>query len=463
MKKLILVGIMAAFICILCAGCGGNEDMIHVSPDGNDKTGNGSADAPYATVPAAAAKAENGEEIVVHEGTYGKFALEKDVSGTKENPTVIRVADGEKAVIKNDGYGIHMVNVDNITIDGFEIEGGTHGIYYESTKEQGKDSLDNVTIKNCTVHGIRGTHGICVYAKNSLAPMKNLTMEGCEVYDCRCGSSESTVFNGNIDGFIISNNVIHDNNNIGIDMIGFEGTADDPEVDRARNGVCCGNVLYNISAAYLEDGEYDLCADGIYVDGGQDIEIYENFVFNCDIGIEAATEHSPEDNRIFMVSRIKIHDNVIASCTGWCGLCFGGYDRDLGFTEESEFYNNTFVDNATQIGIQRSKGNQIYGNLLVGGETAVEFNSDCRQKDQINDFGKNTWCPEGRKDLKDAIDFYDFDPGALFPAKAMKKQTVIYDRDEALDGFESRIDGMGSAFVPEDRYVKIYEEEQKSR
>lgn len=95
------------------------------------------------------------------------------------------------------------------------------------------------------------------------------------------------VLNGNIDGFVIKDNTIHDNNNIGIDMIGFEGTAMHPdeesgrnayEADMVRNGICEGNVIYNISAegnpAYFEDGEYDLCAGGIYVDGGQKIEIY---------------------------------------------------------------------------------------------------------------------------------------------------------------------------------------------
>ena len=156
-----------------------------------------------------------------------------------------------------------------------------------STRDQGETPLEDITIKDCTVHGIRGTHGICVYARNDLAPVVNLTMSGCEVYDCECDSSESTVFNGNIDGFEIAGNIIHENNNIGIDMIGFEGNAAHPDdgsfenlydADYVRNGTCHDNVVYGISAegnaAYYEDGEYDLCADGIYVDGGRDIEIY---------------------------------------------------------------------------------------------------------------------------------------------------------------------------------------------
>ena len=116
------------------------------------------------------------------------------------------------------------------------------------------------------------------------------------------------------------------------------------------------------------------------------------------------------------------------------------------------------MDNGTQLGIQRSRGNQIYDNLFVGGETAIEFNPDCREEDQINGFGKNTWCPGNGAELKDAIEFCDFDPQVLFPEKAMKKQTVITDRDEALDGFRSRVDGAGSNFVPEEKYIKIYKE-----
>ena len=82
------------------------------------------------------------------------------------------------------------------------------------------------------------------------------------------GSSESVVLNGNIDGFLIAGNRVHDNNNIGIDMIGFEGTAMHPdqdseknqyEADRVRNGICRDNIIYNISAegneAYFEDGD----------------------------------------------------------------------------------------------------------------------------------------------------------------------------------------------------------------
>ncbi len=43
----------------------------------------------------------------------------------------------------------------------------------------------------------------------------------------KTGSRESLVVNGNVTNFRITHNIVHDNNNIGIDVIGFERTATD--------------------------------------------------------------------------------------------------------------------------------------------------------------------------------------------------------------------------------------------
>ena len=477
-KRTTLCMLTAAVLVTICAmsiSCGktgavtdpadygdytGTDDLIHVSAEnGSDTDGNGTEENPFATLPCAAASLAPGRTIIVHDGTYAALTLTEAASGTAEAPVTIKAADGETPVIKpaDDGdeiIGIHLVNTDHITLEGLTVEGGTHGIYYESTREQGETTLDGITIRNCTVHGIRGTHGICVYARNDLAPVTNLTMTGCEVYDCECGDSESTVFNGNIDGFEISSNIIHENNNIGIDMIGFEGNAAHPEdegfdnlydADYVRNGICRDNVVYGISAegndAYLEDGEYDLCADGIYVDGGQNIEIYNNFVFCCDIGIEVATEHSPDDNPLFKVAGIDVHDNVIAGCEGWCGICFGGYDADLGYTEDCKFHNNTLIDNDTQIGVQRSRNNDVYGNLLAGGCTAVEYNTDVRAEDLSgNNIHDN--AAGGFEESDSWTDAYG---------------EVYTDQAALLDGWASLIRGCGSSFTPAEEFVNVYE------
>jgi len=478
MKKKLLVGMLViSLMGLACAACSDSKTAeasktIHVSPSGNDKTGDGSEAKPYASIEYAASKVEAGTEVLIHEGEYKQFEITSEMSGTAEAPVVFRAAEGETVVIKSkpvqnfhkqDSIGIHILNAEYITIEGFELTGGTHGIYYESTQDRGDEALRNITINDCTVHKIRGTHGICVYARNDYAPVKNITMSNCHVYDCECDSSESTVFNGNIDGFTIKGNVIHDNNNIGIDMIGFEGNArhidgkydNEYDVDFVRNGVCHDNVVYNISAegneAYLDGDEYDLCADGIYVDGGQDIEIYNNFIFNCNIGIEVATEHKPSKNPLFKVSGIDVHDNVVAACEGWCGMCWGGYDKNLGFTENCKFHHNTFIDNGTQIGVQRSLNNTIYANLFVGGDSAIEFNYDCREKDLCNDFAENAWYVDG--ELIDYIDAGDYDLSNLVD---MKKQIALAKRGDAINMLTSQIKGYGSEWVPAEKYVKKY-------
>ena len=427
------------------------QKEIHVAVNGSDELGTGIEDAPYASI-SAAAETSPASIIIVHEGDYGPVQLDPKCSGSDKAPTVIRSAEGEKAVIHAEGgTGLSLVNVSHIIVEDLEIEGGTHGIYYESTREN-EHMLTDIRFVNCMVRGVRGTHGICVYARSDRTPVQDLTIERCEVYDCECDSSETMVLNGNIDGFTICGNIIHDSNNIGIDMIGFEGTAKHPdedsgknafEVDMVRNGVCKDNVVYNISTegnqAYFEDGEFDLCAGGIYVDGGQNIEIYNNFIFHCDIGLEVATEHSPDENELFRVTGVHVHDNVIADCTGWTGICFGGYDRDLGFTEDCVFEHNTLVDNATQIGVQRSRNNRISANLIIGGETAIEFNEDCSAEDMVNDISANAFC-----DIEDE-DSWMAEYG-----------TMHQDRAEISDGFRSLIADVGSDFVPAGERIELY-------
>ena len=425
---------------------------LHVSPDGSDTNGDGTAASPYATVSRAAQTAP-GSLIIVHGGSYGPLVLGPDCSGREDSPTIIRAAEGETVVVRAEGEPcISIRNVRHIIIEGLETEGGSHGIMYESSREAGDEALCGITIRRCTVHGVRGIHGIGVYSCNDLAPVSDLTVEDCEVFDCECGSSESVVLNGNIDGFLIAGNRIHYNNNIGIDMIGFEGLAMHPddenggnpyEADQVRNGICRDNLVYNISSegneAYFEDGEYDLCADGIYVDGGRDIEICNNFIFNCDIGLEVATEHSPEDNELFRVTGVSVHDNVIADCGGWTGICFGGYDIDLGFTEDCAFDHNTLVDNDTQIGIQRSRNNRVYANLILGGGTGVEYSEECREEDMKNEISGNL-----------AAEFEDED------SWDSEFGTYYDDRQEIADGFRSLTDDAGSRFVPDEEMMEIY-------
>ena len=399
MKKaaaITIYSILLAF-CLMLSGCGAGGSSsaasgeIHVAQSGSDTAGDGSEGRPFATVQKAVSRIEPGSEVIIHSGEYPPFELDESASGTKSAPVTISAAPGETAVIKADGparkkavdpagteesFGIMMENVSFITIKGLEVDGGTHGIAYYSTDPDPARSpaRRDISIEGCTVHGIRGVHGICVYGEDPRAAVKDLRITGNEVYDCECGSSETIAVNGNIDGFEISGNIVHDSNNIGIDMIGFEGTAKDEgsadpfASDYARNGICTGNTVYDISTegndAYRKGSGYDLCAGGIYVDGGQDILISKNHVLSCDIGIEVATEHSPEETPGAKASGVKVLGNSIIGCSA-AGISLGGYAPDLGFTEGCEFSGNTLLCNSDQIVVQKSRNNLIERNIII--------------------------------------------------------------------------------------------------
>ena len=81
----------------------------------------------------------------------------------------------------------------------------------------------DITIENNLIHDIRGKNamGITVYANTSV-PVDSLIIDGNEIYDCEPEPSEALVLNGNVTNFEVTDNYVHDVNNIAIDFIGGE-------------------------------------------------------------------------------------------------------------------------------------------------------------------------------------------------------------------------------------------------
>ena len=121
-------------------------------------------------------------------------------------------------------------------------------------------------------------------------------------------------------------------------MIGFEGTAPDPTVDQARDGIVRANTVWNVDSYGNPAYGNDRSADGIYVDGGRDILIEGNVVHDVNIGIELASEHAGRSTR-----NITARNNVVYDATA-IGIAIGGYDRRRGSTEDCIIVNNTFVN-----------------------------------------------------------------------------------------------------------------------
>jgi len=154
------------------------------------------------------------------------------------------------------------------------------------------------------------------------------------------------VLNGNVDGWEVTDCLVRNCDNIGIDIIGHEGKSSNASLDQARNGVVRGNTVHHIDAlgnkAYTNSGEpsgYDLCADAIYVDGGKDVVIERNLAYSSDIGLEVASEHQNK-----ATSHITVRSNMIWN-NGQCGMAIGGWRAAAGNADHIQIVGNTFFRN----------------------------------------------------------------------------------------------------------------------
>lgn len=337
----------------------------HVSPSGDDAA-SGSRSEPWRTIQRAASIVPAGSTVWIHGGIY-REKIDIRVSGDESaGPIVFRAVAGEEPVIDGSGLtlnpddsnalltirGRHHLRIEGLVFRnlrtavrhlvpiGILVEGDTHHL----------ELVGNV------IHGIEtrypgenggDAHGIAVFGRET-GPIRDLLIAENELYDLKLGSSEAMVLNGNVTAFVVRDNVVRDCNNIGIDFIGYEGVGPTADLDRAREGVCRGNLVFGIDSsfnpAYGGDfvrGGGGRSAGGIYVDGGVDLLVEGNVVSACNIGIELASEHAGR-----ATERITLRNNLIFR-NGLGGIFLGGYDTLRGSTQECLVRHNTLFENDT--------------------------------------------------------------------------------------------------------------------
>jgi hypothetical protein len=350
-----------------------------VATDGDD-SGSGSRDDPWATLQHAADAVGPGATVYVREGTYPQ-RVAFGVSGEPGRPITFAPAPGETVVLDGSTLEVPagrsaMIEIDSqryITIEGFEITGyGSAESGHVPIGVLVTGSADHVRLSGTFIHDMGTTfqgrsggdaHGIGVFGTTAEHPIEGIEIVGNELANLTLGSSEALVVNGNVKDFLIEGNRVHDTNNIGIDVIGFEGTAPDPTVDQARDGIVRGNTVWNIDSYGNPAYGDDRSADGIYVDGGRDVVIEGNLIHDVNIGIELASEHGGRSTR-----NVTVRNNVVYDSTT-IGIAIGGYDRRRGSTEDCAIVNNTVVNtDGPELLVQfDTRGNLIANNVIVAG------------------------------------------------------------------------------------------------
>lgn len=385
-----------------------SERFIYVSPDGNDQN-EGTKLKPFRTLQQASKEATAGTTVLVREGIYHEI-LNVKYSGTSPKPIIFKNYKNEKVVISGKSFDepkeetalINIIDKDYISIQGFTVEdlstsvadATVMGVYVTGTSSHIKLKQNHVRrIETQADNG--NAHGIAIYGTGE---MQDIQILDNTIEKLRLGSSESLVLNGNIDGFMIANNIVRQNNNIGIDLIGYEGTAD--QNDYVRNGTVENNIVYDNSSygnpAYGED----YSAGGIYLDGGSDISIQENKVYHNDIGIEATSEHKGKYAKNISITNNKVYDN------SYTGISIGGYDNKRGGTKDSVISNNIIYGNdmkrlgGGQLLIQYDvKENKIEQNIITASDSRI-FLANEFTINKGNIFTKNIYHKEeGKKGI----------------------------------------------------------------
>lgn len=396
---------IAASIALLGTGIGSVQaphaaaagTEYYVATSGSDSNAGTSA-SPWKTLQHAADAAGPGSTIYVRGGVYNEKLKITKSGSADQGPITFTSYPSEQAVIDGSGLTvsgtegiIDIADASYITVKGFEIRNFTTtknnvmpvGIYVHGAG-------GNLSLSNNKVHDIKNTstpsgtdllgrdaHGIAVYGTKAPDSIHDVTIDGNELYNLVLGSSESLVVNGNVDTFSVTNNKIHDNDNIGIDVIGFEGKSPNTAYDQARNGFISGNEVYNISSNNNPSYGKKLpnnsnAADGIYVDGGKDSVIERNYSYNNDIGIEIASEHAGK-----ATSNITIRSNLVYN-NRLTGIAMGGYDTKRGSTVNCKIVNNTLYKNDTlgdgsgQLYVQYdTQNNTVVNNIFVASSSNV--------------------------------------------------------------------------------------------
>jgi hypothetical protein len=358
----------AASITTAASASGAATRVLVVSPNGSDRA-SGTLAHPLRTIQVAVDRLPAGGRVELRAGVYHQRVHLVGVRGI-----TLTSYRGEPVTLSGAGLApprgltalVEIADSRNVSVTGLELTGywtGRMGVVPAGISVHGHD--DEITIAGNHVHDLGNrnptlgsfdinAHGIAAYGDDPQAAITRLTIRDNEVDHLRLGASETVVVNGNVDGWVIADNRIHDDNNIGIDAIGFEPTLTGPYrytlANRARNGVIAGNVVARIRSrgnpAYWEGGTgaaaWCNCADGIYVDGGTHIVVSRNRVTGNDIGIEVAAENARGS-----ADHVLVNHNVITGSL-FTGIATGGYCNgagDCGGVRTGSSFANTFAEN----------------------------------------------------------------------------------------------------------------------
>lgn len=394
MRKMVFVNLFIAVLIILVVSLSAEapaivavSDSYFISPDGSDSNP-GTEEKPWKTIQKAAEFAAPGSTVYIKAGTYYERVNIKVSGASAEEPLVFRNYNNDKVVIDGSEFSaetqediIHIGNQSYITLTGLEIVNNVNDdADYHIAGIGIWGAGAGIEIKNCKIHDIRyngasrntGANAIAVYGRDAAEPIKDLVIDGNEIWDIKCGSGEAVAVSGNVDGFEFTNNYVHDNDNTGVALIGDGTFKGEPvctaaAINRARNGFVGYNQMERNSRGsnpVYSGGDYS--AGAIYANGAKDITIAYNTCKENDLGIRVGNEAGNKT-----CEGVTVQNNLIYGGNS-SGIRAGGSPQE-GWAADCKFLNNTLYNNDIkgqgrgEINIAKSRDLLFSSNIVYTG------------------------------------------------------------------------------------------------
>ena len=292
----------------------------------------GSRETPWRTLQHAADVVEPNTTVHVDDSADYTGGLSLDRGGAEDAWVVFTAADPLRPPRLVGGFDrVAVIDIDAswVAVAGFEIADHDRGSLSKDEIgiriEPRRGDISHVRVIGNRIHHIGpadtgsgscdyDAHGLIARAEGHL--LSDLVIDGNELHDLYMGTSECLVINGLVEQFRVTCNYVHDVNNIAIDIIGYERNSH----ETARLGLVADNVVLDASNywPYCTRGNCaypvgDESANGIYVDGGAELEIAYNVVGRCDLGLELQSENDE------LIRDIDVHHNAVfnSNYTNW--------------------------------------------------------------------------------------------------------------------------------------------------
>lgn len=364
---------LSAVLCMLFMAPIAATDY-YVKKTGNDAFDGTSYATAKKTIQAALNLATAGSNVYIDAGVY-KERIWWPASGAAGSP--IRLTNYNGATVNIDGGAggtnstqnalLAIGSKSHIEISNLRFR-NNYRSYASGIYIAGEGTA--ISILNCLLYNIGWTASATAFPGpgdnanplvvlgDSANPLSDILISGNRIFNNITGYSEGVAINGNVTDFIVENNTVYDNTNIGIVAAGhYAWTGAPASVNFARNGVIRGNVAYNNVSQVAVSA-------GIYIDGASDIIVEKNKSYANGVGYSIGCENANQT-----VSGIHLRNNW-AYQNREVGIQFGAIGSGSQVSNCIVSHNSLFSNYAiggfgAEIALSNGSNNTIHHNILV--------------------------------------------------------------------------------------------------